>query len=663
MAEQKFYEVHDFEFEFTPKGDPFKGLMVSSFPELEPYAAELTLSNPRSCDEYAKRVSELCAMSRQGLKVALNSLCSLRHEEVTAAREAEREPGSDGVPPGADEEEGGEPPTVPYRETPHGLVWDKPTRDGTTPTPLTNFTARITADVAEDDGVEVNRQFQIEARLHDRRATFSVPAERFAAMGWPLEHLGAGAILYPGSGTKDHARAAVQMLSGEIEERRVFAHTGWRKAEGGWMYLHAGGAIGPLGPLTEVEVSEASLRFLELAPLRLTALLLAAIYRAPLSEVVPVDLSVYIAGPTGAQKTELTAIAQAHYGYAFNGRHLPANWSSTENALERLAFAAKDAVLTVDDFAPTGTTYDVARLHRVADRFLRSVGNRAGRGRMRADTSLRAEYYPRGLVLSSGEDVPRGQSLRARMMVGEVSPGAVNLDILTELQKVAAEGLLASAMSGYLQYLASRMENLKGKLPARQRKLRTSATGGGAHARTPDIVASLALGWEEFLKFAMEAGAITKARGHELRDEGWTALQTAAAAQAEHQAGEEPTQQFGEVEAWRVRVGRPLRQMVSAGQVHRLVRRGQFGAARARRRVRRSAADGARAGYQLVYRAAHTLEAPGGEGPAGLAGYGPGSQHHSRDHRRGAQDGGPPDRGGPGFKRPELLMGVSFVDE
>ncbi len=471
-------------------------------------------------------------------------------------------------PPRDDEEEA---PVVPYRETPYGLIWDKPTRDGTSPTPLTNFTAKITADVAEDDGVEVRHGFEIEATVNGRCSALSIPSTQFSDMGWATEYLGAGAIIYPGFGIKDHARAAVQMLSGEIPTHHVYAHTGWRKIGEAWAYLHAGGAIGPLGPLTEVEVSlgdgrlgdyllpdpptnkalvraiEISLRFLTLAPLALTVPLLAAIYRAPLNEAVPVDLSVDVAGPTGAQKTEITAIAQAHYGAAFNGRHLPANWSSTENALEKQAFAAKDTILTVDDFAPTGTISDVARLHRVADRFMRAVGNRSGRGRMRADTSLRAEYHPRSLVLSSGEDLPRGQSLRARMMIGEVSRGDVDLEILAEMQRAAEEGLLASAMSAYIRWLAPRMEDLKGRLPVRHRELRTLATGVGTHARTPDIVASLTLGLETFLEFAVEAGAITDARAGELQDEGWKALGEAAAAQTEHQAGEEPTGQFIEL--------------------------------------------------------------------------------------------------------------------
>src|ERR671910_2878513 len=129
-----------------------------------------------------------------------------------------------------------EEPEHPYRasEATGGIVWDKPTQNGGVPTPLTNFTASITADVAEDDGAEVRRYFEIEADLNGRRTDFTVPSGQFTGMGWVTEHLGAGAIVYPGFGIKDHARAAVQMLSGEIPARRVYSHTGWRKVGGRW---------------------------------------------------------------------------------------------------------------------------------------------------------------------------------------------------------------------------------------------------------------------------------------------------------------------------------------------------------------------------------------------------------------------------------------------
>jgi hypothetical protein len=264
-----------------------------------------------------------------------------------------------------------------------------------------------------------------------------------------------------------------------------------------------------------------------------------------LGECAPIDLSLFLAGNTGCQKTELSALAQAHYGPGFNGRNLPSNWSTTANALEYQAFQAKDAILTVDDFAPRGTVNDIQRFHKEADRLLRAQGNRSGRGRMRPDGSLRPSYYPRGLIISSGEDIPTGQSVRARTLILEIKRGNVDLAKLTMVQQAAADGLFGQAMAGYLQYLAGRMDDLKHTLPIRQRELRTMARREGAfHDRTPEIWASLILGFEQFLTYALEIGAITEAERQELFKECWEALRQASLAQETHQRSEDPVGRF-----------------------------------------------------------------------------------------------------------------------
>src|SRR5207253_7701120 len=119
-----------------------------------------------------------------------------------------------------------------------------------------------------------------------------------------------------------------------------------------------------------------------------------------------------------------------------------------------------------DDYAPSGAVGDRQRLERDADRLLRAQGNRAGRQRMRADGSLRPSRPPRGLILSTGEDVPPGQSLRGRMLVLEVSPGDVPLARLTPHQRAAAAGRYAEAMAGFVRWLAPQYAELRDRLPA-----------------------------------------------------------------------------------------------------------------------------------------------------------------------------------------------------
>src|SRR5262249_28770856 len=136
------------------------------------------------------------------------------------------------------------------------------TQNGLVAEPLTNFTARIVAQVVEDDGVERSLRFEIEAQRGERTYCFSVPAASFASLSWVMQHLGAAAIVYPGLTIREHSRTAVQMLSGEPEERRVYTHLGWREvAPGTWAYLHNGGAIGAGEATVSVQLAESLAHF------------------------------------------------------------------------------------------------------------------------------------------------------------------------------------------------------------------------------------------------------------------------------------------------------------------------------------------------------------------------------------------------------------------
>jgi hypothetical protein len=459
---------------------------------------------------------------------------------------------------------------LPYGLTNAGLVWHRRSADGIEDVALTNFGARITAEIAVDDGLEEHRVFEIEATVGEGHRALTVPARAFAALGWVPEQLGARAVIYAGVGTREHARVAIQLLSGTPEQRVVYSHLGWRQIKGAWRYLHAGGGLGPDGPdgpapdvetrldgplvhyvLPEPPAGQeladdvaASLRLLDLAPDRLMVPLLAAVYRAPLGTA---DFSIHLVGQTGVFKSELAALAQQHYGAGMDRLHLPAAWSSTENSLEALAFAAKDALLVLDDFAPTGSTVDIQRWHARADRVLRAQGNRSGRGRLRSDGTFAPTRPPRGLILSTGEDVPRGQSLRPRMLVLEVSPGDVDADRLTVCQADALAGRNARAFAGYIRWLADPYQAIMAALPQRVAELRARAVTSAPHRRTPEVLANLAIGMATFLEFAVESGALSAVDYEVLWERAWRALGESGSQQAEQQLAANPAQRFIEL--------------------------------------------------------------------------------------------------------------------
>jgi hypothetical protein len=420
----------------------------------------------------------------------------------------------------------------PYVVSESGTLWRKPTRDGTVDVLLANFSATIADDVVEDDGAEERRVYGLEAALRGGRYRIDIPAHQFNAMNWVGERLGASAVLEPGMGTRERFRHAIQTLSGDVPQRRVFAHTGWRLIDDAWIYLHGAGAIGPDGPHSDVSVAlrgplsrfvlpelpasngliaplQAAVRLLDLLPPEVAYPLLGATWLAPLRELLAdetPDFVLWVHGPSGTFKSELLALAQSFYG-DFTRQTLPTNFSATANALERFLFEAKDALLAVDDYHPAGDLREQQAMNQVANRLLRGAGNAAGRARMRADTTLRPALTPRGLAIASGERLPDGHSSIARMFPVSVTPGAIEPSHLTAAQE--QRHLYPLAMAGYLQVLAQQFAQLRAALPGHFRALRTELQVSGGHRREPGQLAHLLLGLETFLDFAVGRGVIT----------------------------------------------------------------------------------------------------------------------------------------------------------
>jgi hypothetical protein len=448
---------------------------------------------------------------------------------------------------------------------------------------LANFAARIVRDRVFDKGAESSREFTLEAELAGHKLSFAVPADEFGRMRWVFHELGPEAIIFPGQ--QQHARAAIQHLSGTIPQEVVYSHLGWRKHGNDWVYLHSGGAIAAGRPVTDAHVQLpslleryrvqapsdrdslttavcSSLRFLSVAPDRITLPLLAAVYRASFGDT---DFGVFLTGRSGAFKTALAAICQQHFGAAMDAGHLPGNFASTANALEELAFQAKDALLVVDDFVPTAGSGDSA-LEALAERLFRAAGNRQGRTRM-GGPRLHAPHPPRALLLATGERVPQGSSIRARLLIVDVRPGEVDRARLSRTQAAADEGQFATAMGAYLAWIARDYENIYKRLHTRCRELRGEMLRNGtsyAHARLPGILAELHSSWELWLEFALEVGAINPTEQVALKKRSLRALNQLAAIQSSYQQASEPATRFLSL----------LRAALAEGRAHVVVRRG-----------------------------------------------------------------------------------------
>jgi len=219
------------------------------------------------------------------------------------------------------------------------------------------------------------------------------------------------------------------------------------------------------------------------------------------------NTSVFLSGRPQSFKSTLAALVQAHFGPRFSARALPVQWLSTPSYLEQIAFSAKDVLLVIDDFFGEGRPD--RQQQQTAQRLLRAAGNRTGRGRVAPQTGKAQALRPRGLIVATGEKLPEGSSLRARLLEVPVHGGEVDLKALSAAQAQAAEGRLAEAMAGYIQWLAPRRNHLAERLPGLRAKLRDKLSVPG-HPRGKDAAAALLAGTRVFLCFAVKIKALSE---------------------------------------------------------------------------------------------------------------------------------------------------------
>ena len=460
-----------------------------------------------------------------------------------------------------------------YLLYPYGLYLEEPPHtpgDAPLRIPLTNFGAQIVGETTRDDGSgEVRKIFDVAATVKGRALQASLPAQDYSGMGWVAQAFGAEAILSAGTGLRDCAREAIQQCSPKIVHRYVYEHTGWRVIQGTRCYLHNGGVITAEGLRTDISVELTgglgryelpipptgdACRAAILASLALRTLLpeggmlpvLGTVYLAPLRELLAAeapDFTLWVYGRSGLFKSEIAALAQSHWG-AFTRMTLPASFVATANALERLTFATKDALLVCDDYFPARNKREADSMGQTADRLLRGVGNGSGRPRMRHDTTLRPDLPPRGVTLATGERLPEGHSTNARLFLLPLAPTTHDTIVaaLTAAQQQTAQ--YALAMSAYIQWIAQHWEMLQATLLPRFRALRQRAYAAESHTRQAAQVAHLALAWDVFTRFAVDAAAMDAATRDTLLEEVWTMLTTAASQQGALLQHESPEHRF-----------------------------------------------------------------------------------------------------------------------
>lgn len=420
---------------------------------------------------------------------------------------------------------------------------------------LSTFVALPTKIITKDDGVTVEKYFEIEGWTKNGYPlpTVSVKADDFGGMGWVLRNWDFAANVMPGNTVKEQLRYVMTEVGNQSASREtVYTHTGWRKIGGKWVYLYPGGAIGTEGIRVEMENALSRYGFdseLEEEPMVTMALahefkdamsphvsipLLGVAFLAPLREFLEIGghmprFAVWLKGDSGVRKTTASALALSFYGNFRYSDPMPASFHDTANSIRRKAFVLKDSLLVVDDFHPETNLQERRRMESLVQALSRAYGNGDSRGRMTSERKLEDAMPSRGLAIMSGEQAPDvGPSGATRFYMITVERGDIEInEQLEAVQELASQGYLRKAMADYIAWIGQRADKLIGTLPDMYVKLRKQAAGetaSDANGRAAEAAAHIMLGYEMMLCYMSDIGAITKEQAEAERAEAWRVI-------------------------------------------------------------------------------------------------------------------------------------------
>lgn len=394
----------------------------------------------------------------------------------------------------------------------------------------------------------------------------TIPTEQFASMNWITKSWPIFYRIAPGANNKEYVRDYIQGQAADIQKKTIYTHTGFRVVNKKLCYLYHGGAIGQDGILCELEGDLHKYTFADpqgidertalqevfnlfnMAPQEISYPLLAFTYLAPLNyfmeayKIAPAFV-LFCIGATQSFKTN-TSMLYLSYFHTYSGmtEAPPTNFRSTANAIEKMAFILKDMPLLIDDYHPS-TDKEKKYMDGLAQTISRAFGDHSSRGRMNSDTTLKQSFYPRGLGIVTGEDVPSvGQSGIARNYFVHFNYGDVDQIKLTERQNNAK--LLNIAMQGYIKWLIANADEISTNIKVIYDKTLETLQTQSFSGRAGTTIACLLIGIYYFAEYAVSVGLLDVNSGKQFITNAETVFAKSSESQMKTQAEEKPTTIF-----------------------------------------------------------------------------------------------------------------------
>ena len=459
---------------------------------------------------------------------------------------------------------------APYTVKDGSLFIRKTNKGGEYTKKLCNFTPYIVREVCVDDGAGVNTMLTLGGSRENGSALpeIEIKGSELSGFNWLIEKWGAGCVIEVGTTAKDSIRHAIQLTAKNASRETEYAVTGWKEIDGQYCFLLPGDprfTVRLKDRLTRYETAACfSREDLQLLPVLFTDYLpapksvcwplLALVFLSPLNEFLhrancePKFVTMLL-GRTGTRKSTLAALFLSFFG-RFTASDLPLSFRDTAKSIVYNLFTLKDVLTCIDDFHPCGRKEEQA-LTATAQDVLRAYGDRAGRGKLRSDSTTMASRRPQGNAIITAEYSPNvGESGIARSFALELKEGDVDLTNLSLLQRQAQEGLLRRCMYAYTQWLAAKylkdresadrfISLLAGRFECYRNHFNNS--GIPCHGRVPEIVAWFRIGLEFYCKYLVDVQVMSAEESADMQKEFRELLYAHARKQAASVSEQKPT--------------------------------------------------------------------------------------------------------------------------
>ncbi len=436
---------------------------------------------------------------------------------------------------------------------------------------LTNGFPVMTKKIVCTNGIDEEMKYEIIVYVLDKNfkklGPCQITEKELSKLANTIGNKFIGEIInYEGNSDKK-MRELIEIVGREsVKEKIIHQHTGFIEQNGNKVFLYQGGSIGE-NANTDVEIEtdltdyniqnycftnkefelkeclETVYSLLELAELKIMLPLIAITYLSPMfsilqEEGILINFVLMLVGKTGSYKSAISALMLSHFGN-FELNTLPLSFRATFAGIEKVAFAAKDVLLVVDDYKPETTE---TSQETIMEGIMGLWGDRNNRIKMNAKGGLHRKYAPRGLGLVTGERPPKfSQSRLARAITIYTQEGSIKFEKLKEIHNKKEQ--LAFAMKEYINWIISDEENIRVKAKELQETYSMNVSEF-KHPRIKQNIIVIMIGFTFWLDFLVKHSIIDSNKKDELIKQAYKELEVVGRNQENDVEDEDPVKVF-----------------------------------------------------------------------------------------------------------------------